>query len=159
MNLTPGFYTATAAANLYSPVTLDNIRVLQSNVAVRTFRLPTAHLVYHPVQLQKTVTFGQVVTQPAGLVISNTGLGALIFRVSEPAGRSDPFGYTWITSADPGGPSYNWIDATDGRALGLSDDDAANITCRFSFSFYTSTTNLLLVGNNGGVLYNARPTM
>ena len=131
LNLTPGFYTATAAANLYSPVTLDNIRVLQSNVSVRTFRLPTAHLAHNPAQLQRTVTFGQVVTQPAGLVISNTGLGALTFRLSEPPARSDPFGYTWSTSADPGGPSYTWIDATDGRALGLSDNGTANVILPF----------------------------
>jgi hypothetical protein len=154
-NLTPGVYTATAAADLYSPVTLANIQVRQSNVAVRTFRLPTAHLVYQPVELQQTVTLGQIVTQPAGLVISNTGLGGLIFRVSEPASRSDAFGYTWITSAEPGGPPYNWIDATDGSALGLGDDTAANIALPFSFSFYTSTATLLRVGNNGGVLVNA----
>ena len=49
----------------------------------------------------------------------------------------------------------DWIDATDGHALGLSDDDAANITLPFSFSFYTLTTTLLRVSNNGGVLINA----
>lgn len=82
-NLTPGFYTATASANLYSPVSISNIQVLTSNFAIRTFLLPTSRLTYAPAQLNKTLTFGSIVTDSAGLVISNTGLGALTYELQE----------------------------------------------------------------------------
>ena len=61
-NLTPGIYTATATANLYSPVSISNIQVLSSNLAIRTFLLPTSQLNYVPAQLNKTLTFGQIAT-------------------------------------------------------------------------------------------------
>ena len=88
--LPAGYYTATATANLYSPVTISNIQVLQSNVAIRTFNLPTSQLVYAPGSLHKTVTFGAVVTDSAGLVITNTGLGALTYALQEQAGGFTP---------------------------------------------------------------------
>ena len=167
-NLTPGTYTATATANLYGPVSISNIQVLSSNVAIRTFLLPTSQLNYDPTQLNKTLTLGDIVTDNVGLVISNTGLGALTYSLIEQpggfapaalvqpyAGGPDPFGYTWVSSDEPGGPSYNWIDATGGTALGLADDGEANVTLPFNFSFYTSTSSLLRVGNNGAAFYNA----
>ncbi len=154
-NLTPGFYTATASANLYSPVTISNIQVLTSNFAIRTFLLPTARLQYSPAALQRTLTFGTAITDAAGLVISNTGQGALNFELKEQGRHGpDPFGYNWVTSAEPGGPAYSWIDAAGGTALGLSDDGESNVTLPFGFTFYTATATLLRVGNNGGVLFN-----
>ena len=82
-NLTPGTYTATATANLYSPVSISNIQVLSSNLAMRTFLLPTSQLNYNPAQLNKTLTFGQIATDTAGLVISNTGIGTLNFALQD----------------------------------------------------------------------------
>ncbi len=89
-NLTPGTYTATASANLYSPVSISNIQVLSSNIAMRTFLLPTSQLNYNPAQLNKTLTFGQVATDTVGLVISNTGIGALNFTLQEQTGGFVP---------------------------------------------------------------------
>ncbi|CAG0936880.1 Serine protease AprX [Thermoflexales bacterium] len=89
-NLAPGIYTATATANLYSPATLDNIQVLSSNVTIRTFLLPTSQLNYVPGQLNRTLRLGQVATDTAGLVISNTGAGALNFTLREGIGGFAP---------------------------------------------------------------------
>ncbi|NTU62156.1 MAG: carboxypeptidase regulatory-like domain-containing protein [Chloroflexi bacterium] len=89
-NLTPGVYSATATANLYSAVTLSNIQVLSSNIAMRTFLLPTSQLNYNPPQLQKTLVLGQVATDTAGLVISNTGVGSLSFALQEQRGGFAP---------------------------------------------------------------------
>ncbi|CAG0936883.1 hypothetical protein TFLX_05779 [Thermoflexales bacterium] len=90
LSLPPGSYTATATANLYGPVTLSDIEVLTSNVAIRTFLLPTSQLNYAPTQLNKTLTFGEIATDTAGLVISNTGLGALTYELQETAGDFAP---------------------------------------------------------------------
>jgi len=167
LGLAAGVYTSTATAPLYSPATINNIQVPQSNLAIVTFSLPSSHINYAPPSLQKSVTLGTVVTDAAGLVITDTGLGSLTYELMEwqggftptlrhtDSGGPDPYGYTWSTSAEAGGPAYAWIDATGGTALGLSDDSEANITSPFAFPFYGSTSTALRVGNNGGVLYNA----
>jgi hypothetical protein len=80
-NLTPGYYTATASLNLYSSVTITNIQIVTSNLTSVTFLLPHSQLNYAPAALQKTLTYGQIVTDNVGLVISNTGLGALTFEL------------------------------------------------------------------------------
>jgi hypothetical protein len=51
---------------------------------------------------------------------------------------------------------YNFIDiSATGTALNLSDDGEANVTMPFAFTFYGVASNLLRVGNNGGILFNA----
>jgi len=112
LGLAAGVYTATATAPLYSPVTINNIQVLQSNLAMVTFSLPTSHIDYAPPSLQKTVTLGAVVTDAAGLVITSTGLGDLTYELVEwrggfapvlrhtDGGGPDPYGYTWKTLAE-----------------------------------------------------------
>ena len=42
-----------------------------------------------------------------------------------------------------------------GAALGLGDDASADVAMPFSFKFYGTTSNLLSVGNNGGILFGA----
>lgn len=70
-------------------------------------------------------------------------------------GGPDPFGYTWRASTELGGPLYDWLDATGGMTLTLTDDGAANITLPFAFAFYTSASTSLRVSNNGAMLFNS----
>jgi PKD repeat protein len=69
------------------------------------------------------------------------------------AGGPDPFGYTFRDSSEPGGPAFDWIDVTGGTPLDLTDDEEANITLPFPFTFYGVPSTTLRVGNNGGVLF------
>jgi hypothetical protein len=68
---------------------------------------------------------------------------------------------TWTASDGISGylisqPQYNWVSIeTTGTALGLSDDEEANITSPFSFTLFGVTGTSLRVGNNGGILFNA----
>jgi hypothetical protein len=79
---------------------------------------------------------------------SNTG--ALGVRAT---GGPDGFGYTYIDSTEPGGPTYSFVDISGtGTALGLSDDGEANIAVGFSFPFYGASYSDVRVGNNGGIL-------
>jgi uncharacterized repeat protein (TIGR02543 family) len=89
-NLTPGYYTGTASLNLYSPVSIANIQIVTSNLTSVTFLLPRSQLNFAPATLQKTLTLGQVVTDAAGLVISNTGIGALTYDLQEQVGGFTP---------------------------------------------------------------------
>ncbi|MCB9135042.1 MAG: hypothetical protein H6636_06425 [Anaerolineales bacterium] len=68
---------------------------------------------------------------------------------------------TW-EAYNPGGYAYddtvpfNWVEISGtGTALNLTDDSEANVTMPFPFTFYGVTSNLVRVGNNGGILFNA----
>jgi hypothetical protein len=48
-----------------------------------------------------------------------------------------------------------FVDITgSGTPLGLGDDSSVDVTMPFSFNFYGTTSNVLTVSNNGGVLFN-----
>jgi hypothetical protein len=53
-----------------------------------------------------------------------------------------------------GGGGFIDISST-GTPLGLPDDGSADVTMPFSFTFYGSTSNLLSVSNNGGIIFGA----
>ncbi|HRQ63285.1 MAG TPA: hypothetical protein PKZ76_00215 [Xanthomonadaceae bacterium] len=54
---------------------------------------------------------------------------------------------------DPSVP-YDFIDiSATGTPLNLTDDGEANVTMPFTFTFYGTTSNLVRIGNNGGILF------
>ncbi|NUM46156.1 MAG: DUF4397 domain-containing protein [Anaerolineales bacterium] len=63
----------------------------------------------------------------------------------------NPAGYTLDDTAP-----FNWVDISPtGTALNLTDDSEANVTLPFQFTYYGVTSNLIRVGNNGGILFAA----
>jgi hypothetical protein len=87
-----------------------------------------------------------------GLVILTATL--FLFGSTGPAtagmGGPDDFGYVWIDSDEPGGPTYSWVDITGrGTQLYMGDDDNQQVPMPFSFHFYGSTFsgNLHLCSN------------
>ncbi len=168
LNLAPGAYTATVTAALYSPAVVTNVQVLTGVVTYLPIDLLTSRLELAPAVLSQTLMLGQVLTEPAGLVLTNTGDGALIFSLVEQQGGFQPlsaqqpsgggpdlFGYTWLASTEPGGPLYDWVDATGGTALNLADDGAATINLPFEFNYYGASSASLRVSNNGLVIFDA----
>jgi uncharacterized repeat protein (TIGR01451 family) len=108
--------------------------------------------------ISATVPWGERITRT--LVVSNAGSGDLALEVVESYrttvdGDTDPFGYRLTDSESRDGPTFAWVDATDGAALNLSDDGEANVTLPFPFTFYNTVTTALRVGNNGGLLVGA----
>mgnify|MGYP005848194909 FL=1 len=153
-------YTVTVSAPLYSTVAEGGVVVPQSNLLRKDYALPTAHMVLLPSEgLSATLRIGKQVTQT--LIVSNTGSGGLDFLIREargavlPGSGPDPFGYTYQDSRSADGPAYEWIDATDGTPLNLTDDGEANVTLPFPFTFYGTSSTAIRVGNNGGLLFNA----
>ena len=60
------------------------------------------------------------------------------------SGGPDAFGYLWIDSDSPGGPTYDWVDiSTVGTRItswiGSADDGYATVPFPFSFPFYDTT--------------------
>ncbi|MCL4267672.1 MAG: hypothetical protein KJ069_31155, partial [Anaerolineae bacterium] len=61
----------------------------------------------------------------------------------------NPAGYVYDDTAP-----YNFIDISGtGTALNLTDDSEANVTMPFQFTFFGTTSDLVRIGNNGGILF------
>lgn len=64
----------------------------------------------------------------------------------------DAWGYTWVRSTDPGGPTFRWIDITTRGILvtGLTDDNNVGpFPVGFAFPYYWYTFNQFRIGSNG----------
>ena len=69
-------------------------------------------------------------------------------------GGMDAFGYAYIDSNEPGGPTYSWVDiTTTGTAIqGLGDDDTDGpFPIGFTFPFYGNDFTDFYVSSNGWI--------
>jgi hypothetical protein len=76
-------------------------------------------------------------------------------------GGPDNWGYYWIDSDDPEGPTFEWIDISSVgvEITGLDDDDSsAAIPIGFDFPFYENIVSELNVGSNGIITFGGGST-
>jgi len=67
-------------------------------------------------------------------------------------GGPDAYGYTWIDSDEPGGPTYEWVDITaiGTQVTGLGDDNYSGpFSLGFDYDYYWYTISEVYVGSNG----------
>jgi len=73
--------------------------------------------------------------------------------VDKNAGGPDAFGYFWLDSDEPGGPVFDWIDASVSGAdiVGDLNDDSYGgpYSLGFSFPYYGDVYSQVYVGSNG----------
>lgn len=70
----------------------------------------------------------------------------------------DAWGYTWVKSTDPGGPTFNWVDISTRGTLtsGLADDNYIGpIPMQFSFPFYWYSVASFYIGSNGLINFSS----
>ena len=72
-------------------------------------------------------------------------------------GGPDAFGYAWIDSLEPGGPTFSWVDiSATGTSVLLGDDATAGpFPIGFSFGFYGASFSNFYVSSNGWVTFDA----
>jgi len=73
------------------------------------------------------------------------------------AGGPDAYGYTWLDSNDPGGPTYSWVDITTigTEITGLSDDNSVTlIDMGLTFGYYWTDYSEVTIGSNGWLGFN-----
>ncbi len=69
----------------------------------------------------------------------------------------DAFGYTWLDSNDPQGPTFNWIDITSvgTEVQGLADDNSVGpFAMGMDFHFYWSDFSQIKIGSNGWLSFD-----
>jgi len=74
------------------------------------------------------------------------------YPVTFDMGGPDNYGYYWLDSDDPGGPEFEWIDASDGVDIiaSLEDDNYSGpYDIGFDFPFYGINCNQIFIGSNG----------
>jgi hypothetical protein len=88
--------------------------------------------------------------------IKETGAPVGTFIEAEGLGGPDSYGYTFISSDEPGGPSFNWIEISQtGTNLNLTDDSSVfPISLPFNFNFYNTNYTQAAVGSNGTVYFS-----
>ena len=77
-------------------------------------------------------------------------------------GGPDTFGYRWMDSDEPGGPTFSWTDigmaGTPIAGLDADDQNAGPIPIGFNFSFYGTTFDSVRVSTNGWISFTSTAT-
>lgn len=75
-------------------------------------------------------------------------------------GGPDAFGYTWIDSDEPNGPTFSWVDISPvGTVIPLGDEtNVGPIPIGFPFSYYGNIFSDVFVCSNGWVSFTSTST-
>jgi hypothetical protein len=68
----------------------------------------------------------------------------------------DAWGYTWVRSTEPGGPTFQWVDITTRGTLatGLGDDNSVGpFSLGFAFPYYWYEATTFRIGSNGYITF------
>jgi hypothetical protein len=68
----------------------------------------------------------------------------------------DAWGYTWVKSTDPGGPTFRWIDISTRGTLvsGLGDDNSVGpFPIQWNFQYYWYQVTNFRIGSNGYITF------
>lgn len=75
------------------------------------------------------------------------------------AGGPDGFGYEWIDSNEPGGPTYDFVDITArGTKVELGDDEGQVVPLPFELSFYGAAQSEVTISSNGYLTFGGDGT-
>jgi hypothetical protein len=72
-------------------------------------------------------------------------------------GGPDTYGYIWVDSDEPGGPTYDWVDISGvGQTVGNSDDASYGpFDLGFAFPYYGDTFTQLRICTNGFITFDS----
>ncbi|KQC14473.1 MAG: hypothetical protein APR63_14200 [Desulfuromonas sp. SDB] len=96
----------------------------------------------------------------AFMILATASMSAMVWNYHAPSnpvfapdsGTPDVYGYVYVMSGDPGGPTYDWIDITTigTQVTGLADDNVVGpFPIGFTFPYYWYSVNQVYIGSNG----------
>jgi Subtilase family/Fervidolysin N-terminal prodomain/Abnormal spindle-like microcephaly-assoc'd, ASPM-SPD-2-Hydin/HYDIN/CFA65/VesB-like, Ig-like domain/FlgD Ig-like domain/Viral BACON domain len=140
------------SATLLTGGTADqNLGVSNVGQGTLDFNIPTPDLVTNAVEQQPFATYGKDEIDP------RTGN-----PVTQGTGGPDAFGYRWVDSDEPFGPSFVWNDiSATGTAVSFGSTDDANagpFPIGFNFAFYGVTYTDFRVCTNGWLSFTSTST-
>ncbi len=162
INVTPASITRVISTN---SVLTDTIKVKNNSVLPSTLD--------YTVELANNTFPGKVQVSLAPLILNS--MEGVAVKKEEPVtsggqsidgqGGPDAFGYKWIDSDEPNGPTYIWQDIsssgtaiTNWTALGtgnaLDDGYAGPFNLGFNFKFYGQVRQQVYIGTNGLLMFN-----
>ncbi len=116
-------------------------------------------------QISNSVSPGTLLSNTTGITMTNadsapsnntSSFGIVAGNFCGP----DAFGYRCRDDTMPGGPKFNWIDATNAADAGIKADDGAfgPYSIGFSFPYYGSTYTDAFLSSNGHVVFTITST-
>ena len=127
-------------------------------------------LALKPPHNTKVITFLYLVRIKNGDTNDTQMKKALLFALSlffsplvwSGQGGPDTYGYTWIDSNEPGGPTYGWVDIANPSSgiqiFGLGDDNVVGpfqIANNQEFHFYWYDVDRFWIGSNGYIAFKS----
>jgi hypothetical protein len=150
-----------ASLELGSNTTTDTLRISNTGTAALTWALSESST--SPADAGELVYYTAGPQLPKGADDGMT-IGAGI----DGQGGPDGYGYRWIDSDEPGGPTFNWVDITGtGTALDSAsawiptgtfrggDEGYFPVALPFTFNYYGVDKDTLFIGTNGYCSFQA----
>ncbi len=97
-----------------------------------------------------------LVFENAGDLLLNWQLSAYEMMNGRGSGGPDGYGYRWVDSDEPDGPSFYWEDISSyGTMVTLGDDEATLVVLPFTFPFYDSNWFEFALSSNGYLTFGS----
>ncbi|MBN1151548.1 T9SS type A sorting domain-containing protein [candidate division WOR-3 bacterium] len=93
---------------------------------------------------------------------TGSNLNSGISFLAPDSGTPDAYGYVYVKSGDPGGPTYNWMDiSTTGTLVtGLMDDNVVGpFPIGFDFPYYWYNVDQVYIGSNGYLSFSSNANL
>jgi hypothetical protein len=145
-----------------SDSTIRNLSIGNTGGSLLNWSMTEATAVFSTINVKQTFSQEQIkeiLSQPKGAADVYKGED-----VTDAAGGPDAFGYVWIDSDEPGGPSFNWVDISGtGTPVttwtsGTGDDGSVIVTLPVAIPYYGSNYSQLKICTNGWVSFDVAST-
>ena len=145
-----------------------SITIYSNSMATTTWIIPVSGIGYIPPVIQVTPSSFPLITLPPNttaysiMSVQNIGASDLIWQIISSTTTTMPTNYTWLSSDQTGGPTYNWIDISGtGTKVTWVDADDGNsgpFPIGFNFNFYGSSFSTFRLCTNGWMSFTDTST-
>jgi subtilisin family serine protease len=140
------------------------VREITTTVGIAAYLDITSNLAARPAWAAANGAYSMNVPQGAyTLTVSHPGYNSQSVGITVNGNVVQDFtltprvNYTCLDSRDPGGPVYNWIEASDGVPHNLSNDTSFQVTLPAPFTYFGTSYTRVAVGSDGLAQFAGTP--